>query len=353
MSKKNKKIKLFLGAYVNFPNAQNINCDHIAKYIDKEKFEVHTMYTDKMPINKQEYKKLGIHLHRLIHHRFIWYWCKWLTMFFGKYDIYYLPKVETVEEEFAKRFRKKIYVCSIEGVVGEQISIDNVRKSNYRNNLMNSYFSISNCIRDSVKKYWGRDSRVIYLGLDAPQKDVVVRKNIKTIIWIGSVIDRKRPEIFVDCARTFPQLDFVMIGDGDKQDDIKKQIKKENIMNLQYLGRIANDRVYNELRKADLLLMTSDKEGLPKVIGEAMVSGVPAIYINEYYDVDYVVSGVNGYAVKNKDEMIEKIQFLLDNPTEFENMSQKAIDSVQDYLWPVLIKDYEQYFLDLYSENKR
>ena len=47
-----KKIKIFLGAYVNFPNAQNINCDNIAKYIDKEKFDVHVMYTNKKQINR-------------------------------------------------------------------------------------------------------------------------------------------------------------------------------------------------------------------------------------------------------------------------------------------------------------
>lgn len=31
-----KKIKIFLGGYVNFPNAQNINCDNIAKYLDND-----------------------------------------------------------------------------------------------------------------------------------------------------------------------------------------------------------------------------------------------------------------------------------------------------------------------------
>ena len=61
-----------------------------AKYLDKEKFEVHTMYTSKKSVDKEYYKKLDIKLHRLIHHRFIWYWSKWLTMLFGNYDIYYL-----------------------------------------------------------------------------------------------------------------------------------------------------------------------------------------------------------------------------------------------------------------------
>ena len=36
---KTKKIKVFLGGYVNCTNAQNLNCRALAKYLDKDKFE--------------------------------------------------------------------------------------------------------------------------------------------------------------------------------------------------------------------------------------------------------------------------------------------------------------------------
>ena len=63
-----KRIKIFLGGYVNFPNAQNVNCDNIAKYLDKSKFEVHTMYVNKKPCDKKYYKQQGIYLHRMLQH---------------------------------------------------------------------------------------------------------------------------------------------------------------------------------------------------------------------------------------------------------------------------------------------
>ena len=40
-----KKIKLFLGGYVNFTNAQNLNCASIATNIDNDKFEVFALTT--------------------------------------------------------------------------------------------------------------------------------------------------------------------------------------------------------------------------------------------------------------------------------------------------------------------
>ena len=97
-------------------------------------------------------------------------------------------------------------------------------------------------------------------------------------MWIGSVIKRKRPEYFLECAKEFPNLKFVLIGDGDQFFYIQERIKKENINNVVCLGRIPNRMVYKVLKEADLFLMTSDKEGLPKVIGEAMSQRVP-VYI--------------------------------------------------------------------------
>ena len=356
MNKKqeNKKIKLFLGAYVNFPNAQNINCDHIARYIDKDKFEVHTMYTDKMPINKQEYKNLGIHLHRLIHHRFIWYWCKWLTMFFGKYDIYYLPKREDMDESISKLYRGKqgVFVASVENVIEQQENND-AKFRNYFLKLMDHSFAISDCIAQTVKKYWDVDMPVLHLGIDPIEAQLKEKKDIKNIIWVGSLIERKRPLLLLECAKKFPSINFTMIGDGDVQNIVKAEISKHNLTNVTLTGRIPNNEVYELMAKNDLLLMTSRNEGLPKVIQEAALLGLPSIYIGECYDVDFIESGVNGIKVMNIEEMIDRIQFLLDTPQELSKMSQRAIESVQDYLWPNLIEDYEQYFINIYNENKR
>ena len=97
--------------------------------------------------------------------------------------------------------------------------------------------------------------------------------------------------------------------------------------------------------------MTSNKEGLPKVIGEAMISGVPTIYINEHYDVDYIQNGVNGYAVQNLEEMLQKIQELVDNPQKYQVMSANALETISDYTWQKLIKEYERYFIEQYQKK--
>ncbi len=348
-----KKLKIFLGGYVNFMNAQNINCANIAKYLDKEKFEVHTMYTTMMPIDKKFYEERNIHLHKLIHHRFIWYWTKYFTMKFGKYDIYYLPKRETMDVVFAKRNKKRkdrVFISSIEGVVTDTTNNTDEMKD-YFLNYMDNTFAISNCIAQSVKKYYNAIMPVLHLGVVEQDVPKIDRTKVKNIIWAGNIKDNKRPQLLTECAEKFPQLSFTMIGDGDLLEDIKQECKVKGINNITFTGRIPNEEVYNHMQKSDLFLMTSEFEGLPKVIQEAAQCSLPTIYIDENYTVDFIENGENGIAVKTVDEMIEKIQYLIDNPDVYGNMASKAYDVVQNYLWKNLIKDYEAYFTDQYEKK--
>ena len=348
----NKKIKIFLGGYVNFPNAQNVNCDNIARYLDKEKFEVHTMYTNKKAIDKKVYKDQDIHLHKLIHHRFIWYWSKYLTMLLGNYDVYYLPKVEKTDKRFSQKHKNKICISSVEGVITESTNNTEQFKDYYIKD-MTSFFSISNCIADSVKKYWGIQSEVIPLGTIPIGKKVDEKNKLKNIIWVGNLKANKRPQYLVNIAKTFSNLQFKMIGDGDMLEDMKKICMSENINNLRFYGRIPNSQVYQEMEECDLLLMTSEYEGLPKVIQEAAQMRLPSIYINENYNVDFITDGINGFAVSDLETMQEKIQFLLDDPTTYQKMSKAAYESIQPYTWGNVIKQYEKYFEKIYEKSQK
>lgn len=350
-----KKIKIFLGGYVNYPNAQNINCDNIAKYLDKDKFEVHTMYTSKRYIDKENYQKKGIYLHCLWERRFVWYWCKWLTMFAGNFDIYYLPKIESVDRNFAKRFKnKKCFLASVEGVVTAGVNNSEEFKSYYIDD-MTDFFSISQCIEKSVEKYWKRSTRILPLGIVPHEHEEVtrVRDKIRNIIWVGNVKKNKRPHYFIKCADKFRNLNFTMVGDGDMQQEIEGLVKESGLNNVYILGRIPNDQVYKKMLDSDLLLMTSEYEGLPKVIQEAAQCSVPSIYIAENYSVDFIKNGENGYAVYSIGEMIDKIDYLVNHPEQYQKMTEMSKEVMHKYKWENIISDYEEFFIHALEKCKR
>ena len=169
---------------------------------------------------------------------------------------------------------------------------------------------------------------------------------------MGNVKANKRPQYLVKIAKIFSNLQFKMIGDGDMLEDMKKVCMNEDINNIKFYGRIPNSQVYQEMEECDLLLMTSEYEGLPKVIQEAAQMRLPSIYINENYNVDFIADGINGFAVSDLETMREKIQFLLDDPIIYQKISNAAYESIQPYTWKNVIKQYEKYFEKVYEQNK-
>ena len=144
-----------------------------------------------------------------------------------------------------------------------------------------------------------------------------------------------------------------MVGDGDLLTNIQKKCVKQNLNNVRFTGRISNEKVYDYMQDSDLLLMTSEYEGLPKVIQEAALCGLPSIYINKRYRVDFIKDNVNGFAVGNLKQMINKIQYLIDNPEVYQAMSKAVYDTIQDYTWEKLIKSYEEYFIMNYKKKQK
>lgn len=349
----NKK-RIMLAAYVNYPNAQNINCDNIAKNLDKSKFDVHSLYLGGFPIDRKFYKKQGITLHYVNPHRLLHNITLWKTLIFGNYDIYYMPKTDPAFRWFANNFgSKRLLVSSIEGVITEKDLSDNIWYKNYMINHMYDVFSISNCISESVEKFYQKKTEVIPLGVKNNTRiNLQKNKYIHTIIWCGSLIKGKRPYLLLELAKKFTELQFVIVGDGILKNEVKQMIEAEHIENVLLVGRIPNEQVYEYMEKADLLLMTSKFEGLPKVIQEAAQCGVPSIYMANNYTVDFIKNDVNGYAVYSLDEMQEKIQSLIEHPEIYQKMSSNAKKVIAEYSWDKLIMRYEEWFLDRLDRYK-
>lgn len=345
-----EKLKVLLCGYVNYPNAQNINCDNIAKWLDKNIFDVHVMYDSSLPINKKDYNDLQIKLHRHISRRFVEPLLQWWIMVKGNYDIYYMPKRSNIDYKFAQKYwGKKCMISSVEGVVFRDLRNDYDTRM-YMRKYMTSVFSISKCIKNSVKKYWDMDTEVLPLGVIDLHCEYRKISKLTEIIWVGNIKENKRPEYLLKCAEKFPEIHFTMVGEGEQKKDIEEKILKNNICNVTLTGKISNELVYSHMQKADLLLMTSKNEGLPKVIQEAAQCSVPSIYIGECYDVDFIENGKNGWKVNNIDQMIEQIKVLVQNPKILEDVSHQIYECSSNYIWEKLIPKYEKYFTEAYKK---
>lgn len=335
-----KRIKLFLGAYIDSINAQDINCRAIAKYINKDRFEVHALTHGK------DIDISGITTHKISNNRILKNIEKYWIMKKINADIYYLPRVEKVDMLFAKHTNNKI-VSSVE----IQTVYDNSKYQSFFNDHIAGYFCISNFLNGLNEKYWGKKVPVLYLGTNTESSETK-HFSLKRIAYVGSVIERKRPYLFIELAKANPDNKFVMIGDGDLLKKMKDTAAKGNIKNICFKGKLSNADVINELRSCDLLAITSLKEGLPKIVLEAASVNVPTIYLNENYSIDYIENRVNGFEAENFEKMKSTVLELINNDELYRRVSANVGNLANAYSWKNLIPKYEEYFWSIVNDGE-
>lgn len=91
---------------------------------------------------------------------------------------------------------------------------------------------------------------------------------------------QKAPHDFVEVARrvaaNVPDARFVMVGDGALRPEVERALERETL-NARFLMTGWREEIPDLLRAFDVFLLTSRWEGLPKVVPQALLSGVPVV----------------------------------------------------------------------------
>ena len=106
-----KKKKVFLGAYINYMNAQNINCKSIAHHLDKSKYEVKSLILSESKSIKLD----DVQTIKVFNNRFSIFFAFLKGLVWS--DVSYLPKHQSNPRfllKISKIFRTKLFT-TIEG----------------------------------------------------------------------------------------------------------------------------------------------------------------------------------------------------------------------------------------------
>ncbi|MCH7724294.1 MAG: glycosyltransferase, partial [Bacteroidetes bacterium] len=100
------------------------------------------------------------------------------------------------------------------------------------------------------------------------------------LIYVGRIDNEKRVDRAIDLISQLKKenvdIHLFIFGNGDLMNEIRLQIERLNVQKLiTFLGIVKNPKIYFKL--FDTLILTSDREGLPLVIWEAMSQGLPII----------------------------------------------------------------------------
>ncbi len=162
------------------------------------------------------------------------------------------------------------------------------------------------------------------------------------LVMIGSLEQLyKAPHIAITaialCAQQGIDLSLKIIGDGKHRPELEQQAADLGIRErIQFLGKLpAGDRIFAELDQADVFLMPSFQEGLPRAMVEAMARGKPCIAtavggIPELLPPEDLVAAGDAAALANK------IQAVLTHPDRMSQMSAQNLKTAMGYVEEVL-----------------
>jgi len=107
------------------------------------------------------------------------------------------------------------------------------------------------------------------------------------ILWVGTIREEKKPEVFMDLACVMPEYDFVMVGGMDRfsgrhgmryHELVKKRAKA--VENLEFRGFVPYHKVGELFHEASVFVNTSEKEGFPNTFLQAWSAGIPVVSLN-------------------------------------------------------------------------
>jgi glycosyltransferase involved in cell wall biosynthesis len=198
--------------------------------------------------------------------------------------------------------------------------------------------------------------RVIHNGIEAdlfqaseahPVLDAFRRQSRRIVLNLGNLSPQKNQRLFLRVSRRlsehFPDTGFALCGEGDMGDELRRYAAELGLRDrCVFLG--AQKNVGSVLRAADLLIQTSDTEGLPNAVMEAMAAGLPVVATRAGGTAEIIEDGQNGLLVPVRDEdgLVAKASSVLADSALARRLGECAARHIRESFSPQkAVREYE------------
>ncbi|MCQ2075918.1 MAG: glycosyltransferase family 4 protein [Bacteroidaceae bacterium] len=140
---------------------------------------------------------------------------------------------------------------------------------------------------------------------------------------------------FQRVKQQLPDATLTLLGNGPLREDLKEFVRSNDIKDVSFVGVVPNERIYDYLDKADVMLSSPRIDNMPVSILEGMNAGLLVIS-SRVGGVPYMIEdGQNGLLFDSDDdkEMAEKMMEAVVNEEQSKEMIRKANECVKDYSW--------------------
>lgn len=181
-------------------------------------------------------------------------------------------------------------------------------------------------------------------------------KKQKEIIFVGRLdnVQKKVNRVLSSwnlLEAKYPEWRLTIVGDGVERQNLEKQVNELNLKHIDFAG-FQNPLPY--YKRASILVMTSDFEGFPLVLAEAMsFCVVPVVYDSFVADRDIIDSGKDGIIVPkihndfSAEKMANAVELVIADCEGDHKMALAAIEKSKKYSLDIIYKRWIELFRQL------
>lgn len=181
------------------------------------------------------------------------------------------------------------------------------------------------------------------------RKQFQLNADVFAIGIIGRLVPVKQHSLFIQLAQQLLQsntisksLKFFIVGDGDEKPKLKQLLQQKGITytetgsnfnsNASFIFTSWQKEMDVVLAGLDLVVLTSLNEGTPVSIMEAMAAGRPVVAANVGGIAELFQNNTNGLLFNSRQEMVEEVQRIINNPSFQTFLSTNAQSFAQAHL---------------------
>ena len=201
------------------------------------------------------------------------------------------------------------------------------------------------------------------LGEGLSEVEIRARLEVETplrLLFVGNIIPRKGLDTLIEALARIKAVDWSLRVAGPVEVDpgytslVKRLVRNLGLgEQVTFLGRVEEDILKEEMRRAHLLVVPSQYEGFGIVYLEAMAFGLPPIASSAGAASEIIQSGKNGLIVQPGDplHLAERIADLFHDRQKLLEMSLAARERFEQYPgWDTSMATVRQYLLNWSQE---
>jgi glycosyltransferase involved in cell wall biosynthesis len=337
-------------------NAQSLNVREIVLRLDPERIES-TLWYEHAP-DPRLLDRLGIHLLRLPQSRKT---LRILREMLSGYDLIAYMDYSPASYLFLHipcifRARTKA-VFHAEAPRAQLVNPSRLLRFLHRGVLSRSdaYTGITEFVAEDMREVAKPGVRhILPIGVDSRfYGPPSLRKHpTPTVLFVGTVIERKGPQLLLEAARRIPQARFRIVGatrDGFSA-TIQQKVNELKLQNLALEGPRSQTEVRDIMWQSDIFILPSRLEGMPKVTLEAAATGLPSLVFRDY-QTPSVIDGITGFQVNTEEEMLTRLEQLIEDPELRNRMGRNAREHAMKFDWDAVSPLWENAYLQIAAQR--